>query len=128
LQSFSSLQIQISARLIAAYVDAPYSREILCLSGNTKLTTWFIAVQAVSSWTHKQLMSFGRKLWSENGLNQLKDVLMDADTLSEISHTLEQDSERERSVQSLIDAQERISRTQKDSFNLLISKAKIALP
>lgn len=53
---------------------------------------------------------------------------MDADTLSEISHTLEQDSERERSVQSLIDAQERISRTQKDSFSLLISKAKVSLP
>ena len=88
----------------------------------------FAAVQAISSWTHKQLMSFGKKLWSENGLSQLREMFMDADTLSEISHTLEQDSERERSVQSLIDAQERISRTQKDSFSLLISKAKVALP
>lgn len=117
-------QVQISARLVAAYLDIVYNYDAISLTGsNVKLSNWFCAVQALSTWTHKQLMAFAQKCWTET--KSRKETLVDVDTLSEISQTFEHDSERERSVISLAEAQDRISRTQRDSFDTLLSRIKI---
>ena len=117
-------QIQIGARLVAAYMDIVYNYDAITLTGsNVKLSNWFCAIQALSTWTHKQLMTFAHKYWTEP--RSRKETLVDADTLSEISQTFEHDSERERSVVSLVEAQDRISRTQMDSFDTLLSRIKI---
>ena len=116
-------QVQISARLVAAYMDIDYNYDVITLSGSTvKLSNWFCTIQALSTWTHKQLMAFAQKCWTET---RFRKDLIDCDTLSEISHTFEQDSEREKSVLSLAEAQDRISRTQTDSFDALMSRIKI---
>ena len=77
-------------------------------------------------------MVFGTKCWTgltsksyeEKGFTE-KDF--DVDTLSEISQTFEQDSEREKSVRSLVEAQDRISRTQNESFETLLSRMRISV-
>ncbi len=108
-------QIEISARLLAAYLNITYAGPSLILTREKKLTDWFCNVQALSVWTQKQLVSFGKYLWkttassSANSDNELhiskllkqlkqngkksKDIADDLmeDTLSEISHTLEKD-------------------------------------
>ena len=117
---------------MAAYLDMTYNYDSLNLSGNVKLSNWFCAIQALSTWTHKQLMVFGTKCWTglaskscdEKGFTG-KDF--DVDTLSEISQTFEQDSEREKSVRSLVEAQDRISRTQNESFETLLSRMRISV-
>jgi hypothetical protein len=110
-----------SARLVAAYLDMTYNYDVLTLAGSVKLSNWFCAIQALSTWTHKQLMLFGSKCWTA----PKTDFVTDGDTMSEISHTFNQDSEREKSVRSLVEAQDRISRTQKDSFEALLTRMKI---
>jgi len=122
-------QIQISARLVAAYLDMAYNYDALNLNGNVKLYNWFCAIQALSTWTHKQLMVFGAKCWTTSVGDENKGAShrVDCDTLSEISHTFEQDSDKEKSLRSLVEAQDRISRTQKDSFDTLLSRTKISI-
>jgi hypothetical protein len=122
-------QIQISARLVAAYLDMVYNYDALNLNGNVKLSNWFCAIQALSTWTHKQLMVFGARCWTTSVGDENKGAShrVDCDTLSEISHTFEQDSDKEKSLRSLVEAQDRISRTQKDSFDTLLSRTKISI-
>ena len=77
-------------------------------------------------------MVFGTKCWT--GLaskscdeKELTGKDFEVDTLSEISQTFEQDSEREKSVRSLVEAQDRISRTQNESFETLLSRMRISV-
>lgn len=98
-------QVEISGRLLAAYLDVDFVGPNLSLTPGRRLSDWFCDVQAISLWTHKQLVAFGARYWSGKSDHPTNCILpplmsqplkatieeLDVDTVSEISHTLERD-------------------------------------
>lgn len=186
-------QIEISARLLANYLNVPinltgYNVNLKSTTKSIIFSTWFCDVQSLSTWTHAQLTAFGTRLWMGrekcpetvikediiskkistqvilstimkgeesfssklDKLDAIQKQISEADTMSEISHTLECDEDivykpcREKpntlinnpppmventldptTVKAIVHAQDIIAKTQKEHFdNLLTSLEK----
>ena len=110
-------QIEISARLLAAYLKVPLEKEdFLPLSNPSKgLSGWFCDVQALASWTHSQISGLGVRLWTGKESMHLTE---DRDTISELSHTLTHDDVNgKKKAHSWAEEHEVIDKSQKEQLN-----------
>jgi hypothetical protein len=92
-------QVEICGRLLAAYADIDHVGPSLALTNYTSLADWFCGVHTLSLWTQKQLVAFGKNLWTTTNVHHqplskrfLKSKHPDLDsTLSDVSHSLAKD-------------------------------------
>ena len=119
-------QIEISGRLLAAYLNVEHSLENTSLkSHHTKksLAVWFCDVQALASWTHSQLTALGTRHWTgkEPGIFCQNSDVSNKDTISELSHTLNSEILSRNDAIVVAEAQDSIVKTQKDHFNTILT-------
>lgn len=97
LMNYFGSQIEIFGRILSAFAGDKYNGPVLGVEAHKKLTVWFTALHSTSIWCQKEILSLGKRQWTENDefyLVKSAAPKPDCDTLSEISTNLSGAEER----------------------------------
>ena len=125
-------QVEVLGRLLTAFLGNDYDGPVLAVQKHKKLTEWFCSVHSVFVWTQKQLVSLGEKMWLEelsSGVQSTKShqgkklkkksSVVDINTLSDISHSLDKDDNFPEEVMKILQTQDSVLKNTRESVNEL---------
>jgi len=139
LMNYFGGQAEVLGRLLSSLMGSEYTAPVLAIEKHEKLTSWFCSVHSVLVWTQKQLVTLGKHLWIEGltpsgsptksiGKTDFDDhkkktsnpnAIMDINTLSDISNSLDKDDHVPNDVMKILENQESILQYTRDSVNEL---------
>jgi hypothetical protein len=132
-------EVEICARLMSAYLDVRVTHDQPVRLRGRSLLAWFCDVQAMSTWLQRQLVAFGKRVWTEREpcSKELKKKVLPFpqipavtatsmanaeavdNTLSEVSQSIEED--RSQSIREAVRLQDQMVRSRDVTIEKVLS-------
>jgi len=140
-------EVEIAARLMSAYLDADIGGGMMkhsgpvTVRGRPTMLAWFEDVHAMSTWLQKQLVAFGKRLWTDRepidrdrifvpfpripavATAASKEREEEINTLSEFSSVAlleDQDFDRSASIRAAVALQDQMVRSRDDAIQKML--------